>query len=226
MFPIKWSDFFRKKDGNLVFMDELSGGGSVNFMTQSEWNALTFNEKKAEGFTAIGVEGTPVGTYYDYTNVSEWNYNSEHDNVVDVLLNFHGFFSNTIGDNVRASGRGGVRASNDRVFICNAKFSNNYGYVIMFGSSQAALQCTDTNYYNILKVNGYDDLYAGGNWEGAWSGNTDVQLTHNSVTQYLQNYFDPDDYTLKNVATSSTGITIPETYTPFIQAIKDFITST
>ena len=226
MFPIKWSDFFRKKDGNLAFMDELSGGSSINWMSQSDWNELTFDEKKAAGFTAIGSEGSSHGNYYDYSNIIPWRYNEDHNNVIDIYydgdFNFHGFFSNTVGDVVKSRSRGGTRTSGSMVFICNGMATNNYGFFMMFGKSEEDLQCSNSEFYSIYKVANYD-LYIGGNVDGAYSANVDVQLEHNSIAQNLKDYFTLANYTISGISIVNSQVVIPEDYSMLIETISDIL---
>lgn len=226
MFPIKWSDFFRKKDGNLVFMDEM-GGGSVNYMSQSEWDSLTIPERKNAGFTAIGPEGSIAGKYYDFSNLDHpWYYDASIDNVVAMfdgeLFNFYGFFSRTIGDVVTAGDRGGTRATNDVAFICNGRVTNGYGFFMMFGSSAEALACTNTSFFDILKVKDRD-LYVASNRNGAWHGNTDVTLTHNGETQRLIDYFTYDQFTMLNLDVANNEFVIPSVYSDILDSIEDFL---
>lgn len=227
MFPIKWNDFFRKKDGTFVSMEDMGGGSSVNWMSQSEWNELTFDEKKAAGFTAIGSQGSTQGTYYDYSNVTNWKYNSEYANVIDIFFNgdfnFHGFVSDTAGDIVvTGSNISGTRTSSSKVFICNGVDYDNYGYFMMFGKTEADLQCDPSSYYTIKQLPDYN-LYVGGNMDQSIGGNADVILTHNSVAQNLKDYFARADYSITGIRRSSGQLVIPDTFAPLFEVINEFL---
>lgn len=212
-------------DGDLEWDEP---GQSINWMSQSDWNELTFDEKKAAGFTAIGSEGSSHGTYYDYSNVIPWRYNEDHDNVIDIYndgdYNFHGFYSKTIGDVVSDKGRGGTRTSGSTVFICNGINTDRYGFFMMFGKSEADLQCSNTSFYDIKKVANYD-LYVGSNISGAWSDNVDVQLDHNSVSQNLKDYFTSANYTISGITIANNQFVIPESYGTIIDTIGDILSS-
>lgn len=199
--------------GNMpqAILDLPSGGGS--FITQTEWDALTFAEKQARGLSLIGTEGTVTGQYYDFSNlVGPW-YFTEINNVVALFkgtgFNFRCFYSTTAGDRVVAGGRGGTRSSNAFTVICNYRFASPYGYggFAMFGLSQEALQCTDTQYYSICSVANHSGLYVAGIFDGSWYNNTEVSFTHNATTQNLQNIFSLDEYTIYSFTKNGNVIT-------------------
>lgn len=204
---------------------------SITWKTQQQWDALTFAQKKALGFTAIGADGDISGNYYDYSEVTEfWRLNPTYDNVLDVFdsrgFNFHGFYSNTIGDIVQSQGRGGTRAENDKAFICNGITDsiNNYGFFMMFATTEAALACTDTSFYTINKIKDYN-LYCGNLNTGAWPGNTHVSFTHDGTTQNLMNMFTEDEYTIRGITISNNEIVIPSAYHETISSIIDYLNS-
>lgn len=46
------------------------GGSSANFMTQAQWDALSFNQKQAAGLTLIGSPTDTGGDWHDFSNLS------------------------------------------------------------------------------------------------------------------------------------------------------------
>ena len=209
---------------------------SVNWMTQSQWNALTFAQKKANGFTAIGTEGAVSGNFFDFSSIEhDWAIDTEIDNIVHLMGNtgfsLAGFFSTGVGDRFEKNGRGGTRSASGNVFICNASYSpnNDYCTFLAFADSAEKLACTNTSYYTVIPVEGYSNLYVGGLFTGSWPSSVylnDVKFTKSGETlQNLNTYFNNvEDYTLRNIVNNSdTSITIPNTYASIINSIIDFL---
>lgn len=215
--------------GNMpqAILDLPSGGGS--FITQTEWDALTFTEKQARGLSLIGTQESISGTYYNYSVIDVlWRF-SATPLVVDIFdgtgFNFHGFYSNTIGDRVTAGGRGGTRTAGDMVFICNGYWNGNtYGAFLMFGLSPEALAASNTSFYGIKQVSNFTNLYVSGNLNGGWGGNADVTLVHESATYTLQSLFSLENYTLRTFSETSAGyLTFTENNNFLLNAIKEFL---
>lgn len=53
-------------------------GGSANFMTQAQWDAMSFNQKQAAGLTLIGSPTDTGGDWYDFSNLSNTYIDFEH----------------------------------------------------------------------------------------------------------------------------------------------------
>lgn len=211
-------------DGDLEWDEP---GTSVNYMSQSAWNALTFNEKKAAGFTAIGAAGSTSGTYYDYSQLmGTWRYNSDVDNIIDIYdgtdFNFHGFYSVTANDRVYCGAYGGARDYNYRAFICTYAPAR-FGF-LMFGKTANDIKCSNANAYSIRKVAGRD-LYVGGIFTQLRDSATTVKFTHNNVDQNLDSLFDRSTTSIIGGSFDSTEVVIPDSYATILNNIEDFLNS-
>lgn len=90
-------------------------GGNCRIVTQSDWDALSFPQKKAYGLTVIQETGDTKGTWYDYSNLStpftirHEFYNSAGGNIelpaMDTAIIFQGKYNNGRGnyDNLELS---------------------------------------------------------------------------------------------------------------------------
>jgi hypothetical protein len=101
---------------------------------------------------------------------------------------------------------------------------DNYGYFMMFGKSEADLQCSPANYYTITQLPDYN-LYAGGNMGQSIGGNVNVILTHNSVAQNLKDYFAKADYSITGIRRSNGQLVIPDTFAPLLEVISEFLST-
>lgn len=216
----------------LQFISEngIGSGSNVSYMTKEEWDDLSYDEKVLQGLTLIGDINTAIGTFYNLSVLEgPYKYNDDNENVLDILnsdgtFSFHGFYSNNSGDRCTAGGRGGTWDTNDLRFICNALYTNNYGCYFAFAKTADALAATNTQYYGIYQVDGFD-MYVAGNIDGAWLNNNDVTFVHDGVSKSLQNMFSLDNYTIYGFTRENDKVIIPDRYFDLLSYIDKFLSN-
>ena len=55
-----------------------ASGGSVNYRTQAQWDAMTFEQRKAAGLTLIGTPADAGCSWYDFSNLDDTYIDFEH----------------------------------------------------------------------------------------------------------------------------------------------------
>ncbi len=75
-----------------------ASGGSVNYRTQAQWDAMTFEQRKAVGLTLIGTPDDEGGNWYDFSNIGDTYADFEN-----PLLSHNGYGQTGIDETFTAS---------------------------------------------------------------------------------------------------------------------------
>ena len=209
-----------------VTVNVSGGGGTVNWKTQSQWDAMTFAQKKQQGLTLIGTPGSMSGQYFDYANVVN-EYYLEANNIITLNngadFGFHAFYSHASGDRASAGGRGVTWNTDGYRVICNAlPVNGGFGFYCAFALTQEALAGTNAQYYSIMPVNGYN-MFCAGNMSGAWMNNADVTFVYNGTTNNLQSMYNLNEYTIRFDTYPSSSATFNSDYDAVLSSIYAFL---
>lgn len=55
----------------IITRRSIVNGGSVNYMTRAQWDAMDISHKEAAGLTLIGTSSDPCGVWYNYSDIGK-----------------------------------------------------------------------------------------------------------------------------------------------------------